>query len=367
MTPLRRTFAKPIMAFSIILAIALAVAVLVGVLGFSEGMQNMLRASGDPLNTVILRYGSVSETTSVIDEGRVNLFANLEGIASDAKGRPLVSAERWTYVNEPRRDGKFANIAFRGLTEVGRELRPEVRLVAGRWYTPGKHEIAVSQLLSKLFLQTEVGNTLSTGQTQWTVVGVFDAQETAYASEMWTDESDLRQVFDQPYATLLVRASDLQGARSFRDRMSRNSQLQLRAIPERKYFADQGMMVFVLRLMAYFVATLMAVGAALGLMNMTFYVASHQTGEDPSRASMTSPIIMAFVLAIFAGAVGIVMVLPFAGRTFATTNWYSFAELLFRLRISPSLIFRGLLFAACIGLAGGVLPALRAHRLAARQ
>jgi putative ABC transport system permease protein len=348
------------MAISIILAIALAVAVLVGILGFSEGMQAMLRASGDSLNTVVLRDGSVSETTSVIDEGRANQFANLESTASDAQGRSLVSPERWTYVNEPRRDGSFANIAFRGLTEVGRELRPEVHLSAGRWYTPGKHEIVASQLLSKRFLQTEVGDTLSTGQTPWTVVGLFDAQETAYASEMWTDESDLREVFGQPYATLLVRASNLQGARNFQDRVLRNSQLQLRAVPERRYFAQQGMMPLVLRLIAYLVATLMAVGAVFGLINMTSYFASQHTGKGLSQASMISPIVASVVLAVCGGIIGILFILPFAGRTLATTNWYSFAELLFPLRISSGLMLRGVTFAVCIGLVGGLLPALRA-------
>jgi putative ABC transport system permease protein len=44
-------------------------------------------------------------------------------------------------------------------------------------------------------------------------------------------------------------------------------------------------------------------------------------------------------------------------------DFQSFAETLFQFRITPDLMVKGLVFSIVIGLAGSLLPALRAARL----
>jgi ABC-type antimicrobial peptide transport system permease subunit len=44
-------------------------------------------------------------------------------------------------------------------------------------------------------------------------------------------------------------------------------------------------------------------------------------------------------------------------------NWQSFAELAFSFTLTPEIVAQSLAFAVAMGLAGGVLPALRAARL----
>ena len=57
------------------------------------------------------------------------------------------------------------------------------------------------------------------------------------------------------------------------------------------------------------------------------------------------------------------LTLPVHGLSTGTTNFSSFSEVAFKFRITPLLLVEGLSFAALMGAAGGLLPALRAARI----
>jgi ABC-type antimicrobial peptide transport system permease subunit len=50
--------------------------------------------------------------------------------------------------------------------------------------------------------------------------------------------------------------------------------------------------------------------------------------------------------------------------TISTVNWQSFAELAFRFDLTPGIATAAMMFAAGMGLLGGVLPAAQASRMA---
>src|SRR5207245_5735539 len=79
----------------------------------------------------------------------------------------------------------------------GLELRPKVKLVEGRWFTPGQREVVVSESIHKRFSQANVGDTLAFGKGPWQVVGVFDAGGSAYDSEIWGDVNQMATDFDR--------------------------------------------------------------------------------------------------------------------------------------------------------------------------
>jgi len=49
--------------------------------------------------------------------------------------------------------------------------------------------------------------------------------------------------------------------------------------------------------------------------------------------------------------------------TTGTMSFESFSELVFRFRITPWLAIKGMIFATLVGIAGSLLPAIRAARL----
>jgi putative ABC transport system permease protein len=69
------------------------------------------------------------------------------------------------------------------------------------------------------------------------------------------------------------------------------------------------------------------------------------------------------VLALIGGVLGCILALPVHGLSTGTTNMASFSEVAFKFRITPGLLAGGMLFAALMGAAGGLLPAIRAARI----
>jgi ABC-type antimicrobial peptide transport system permease subunit len=79
-------------------------------------------------------------------------------------------------------------------------------------------------------------------------------------------------------------------------------------------------------------------------------------------------ILMAFLgesiaLALLGGIVGLVLAAGMQFVEFSTTNFQSFSELAFGFELSPGIVVASLLFAVGMGVAGGMIPAIRAARI----
>jgi ABC-type antimicrobial peptide transport system permease subunit len=85
------------------------------------------------------------------------------------------------------------------------------------------------------------------------------------------------------------------------------------------------------------------------------------------RSVVLSFVIESVVLALIGGTLGvlaaILLVKLLLVEPTGTQNVATFAEVLFNFRITPSLVARGVAFSLVMGVAGGLLPALRAARL----
>ena len=51
------------------------------------------------------------------------------------------------------------------------------------------------------------------------------------------------------------------------------------------------------------------------------------------------------------------------GVRFGTLSFNTFSEVIFQFRVTPALLLKGMLFAVAVGIAGSLLPAIRAARL----
>src|SRR5205823_6228263 len=101
-------------------------------------------------------------------------------------------------LNLLRGEGKGeANVTLRGVSPNGFALRPQVALVEGRWFVPGKREVVVARRLAARFTQMHPGDSFKIGARELHVVGWFDAQNSAFDSEAWMDADEVRSVFNR--------------------------------------------------------------------------------------------------------------------------------------------------------------------------
>src|SRR3954470_15908271 len=83
--------------------------------GLVDGLQHSLTISGDPLDLLVLRKGSSSETTSGYTKDKADQLATLPGIARGESGRPLAASEVVYIPVAERLDGSRTNIIVRGV------------------------------------------------------------------------------------------------------------------------------------------------------------------------------------------------------------------------------------------------------------
>jgi len=378
---LRSVLVRRVSTLLTVLSIALVVAVTIGVMALATGLETALVSTGDPLNILVRRRGADSELSSLVTRDAWQILRYLPGVKTRPDGEPLASADIVVVINLPRRgSAQGANVTVRGLSPQGMALRPHVRLVAGRMFQPGLREVIVSRRLSERFQQTSLGDRLRFGKGEWTVVGVFDAGQTAFDSEIWTDVNQLASDYNrQFYSSVLLRATDEAAAREIIARVESERRFNLTAEPETEYFREQTRAAGPIKAMGMFIAFILGIGACFAAMNTMYAAVTYRTREIatlrvlgfPRWSILLSFMVESVLLALVGGVIGCLLVLPVNGVTTGTANWQTFSEIAFAFRVTPRLLLAGMIFAILIGLLGGFFPARQAARqtpvLALRQ
>ena len=260
---------------------------------------------------------------------------------------------------------------IRGTSKVGFDLRPEVKLIAGRRFRSGLRELIVSESLSKRFQNLELGKTIHIGRSDWSIVGVSQAGGTAYDSELWGSYDDIAQEWDRPlYSSIVLQAQDASAAGRIRTRIEDDRRIHLQAFDQKKYFKDQTSSSLGLKALGVFIAVVMVIGSCFAAMNMMYAAVIGRSKEVatlralgfPRRSILASFLVESVLLALIGGVLGCLLALPAHGISTGTANFLTFSEVLFNFRITPKIAAAGLAFSAFVGVVGGFLPALRAAR-----
>src|SRR5206468_2287254 len=157
--------------------IALVVAATMLLAALVGGLRQMLVATGEPDNLVVLRKGATSDGSSQVPREAAAALRALRGVAHDARGEPLASRE---LVNQP----------------FGRRI--------------------------------------------WTVVGVFDAGGTAFDSEIWADVNDVQDdTRRNGFSGLRLRVEPGADRTALIRRIEGDGRFTLEAKPERTYYEEQ--------------------------------------------------------------------------------------------------------------------------------
>jgi putative ABC transport system permease protein len=353
--------------------IGLVVAVLLSVLALADGLAGVFKASGSSDNVLVLRKNSQSEIQSGIYKDQVPLVYTQPGIDKDVDQKPLVSAEIVVVINLEKIGGGGSNVTVRGVSEKGPLLRPNFKIVEGRMFNPGVSEIIVSRGISKRFKNMGVGDIVHAGANRWKIVGIFDAGGTAADSEIWSDVQGVMGDFKRTiYSSILARVSDRANQKRFITALESDQRLSLDGIVEREYYDRQTGVADPIKFIGMFIGIIMAIGASFGAMNTMYANISTRTMEIAtlrvlgfSRHSiLTSFIAESLIISLIGGIVGCLMgflIVKFAiSDVTGTTNFHTFSEVVFAFRLTPQLVFTGLLLSLLIGLFGGLLPAAQA-------
>ncbi len=357
--------------FMAVLGIGFTVAIFVTMMALVNGLESTFVDTGHENCLVVLRQGSQNESNSYFVRDLFPTIRFLPGVAKAANGDPLAVGENIVIINSERLKGDSSNAIVRGTSEMAFALRPEVKIVEGRVFRPGLREIIVARSLSRRFKNMALGDTIHFARSNWKVVGIFDAGGTAYDSEVWADYSEISDDWDRPsYSSVLLKAENGEAAEQIRKKIAADQRINLQAIPQQKYYADQTSSSVGIKSLGYFIAFVMGIGASFAAMNMMYGAVISRSKEIATLRSigfrrrhiMASFMMESLLLGAMGGILGCLMALPLHGISSGTANFQTFSEVLFNFRITPAILLRGILFASLVGVVGGFFPARRASR-----
>lgn len=353
---------------------ALVVFVFASILMLAEGLQKTLVQSGSYDNVVVIRKASSSEVQSIVERMQGSIVETRPEIALGANGKPMLAKELVVLINLVKRGtNKPAQVVIRGIGEKSLLLRPQVKLVQGRMPRPGSSEIMAGQSIAKRFRGGGLGETLRFAMRDWTVVGVFDAGNTSFASEIWGDVDQMMPAFRRPvYSSVIFKLRDSSEFEKIKEQIENDPRLTLEARRETKYYADQSeMMAKFLRILGMSLTVIFSLGAIIGAMITMYAAVANRTSEIGTLRSLgfqRKNILIAFLMeSLLLGFIGGCTGLFFASFlqlfTISTINFQTFSELAFSFTLSFGIIYKSILFSQIMGFVGGVLPAVRAARM----
>lgn len=374
-TNLRNMSQRATSSIVALVGIAGVVMVLIGVLSIAEGFRAVLTQSGAEDVAIVLRNGATDEMGSGLGQSQTRIIADAKDIARDADG-PIASPELYVVVDVPLlRTGTTANVPLRGVGPQAPKLRQGFRIVEGRTFTPGTFEVIVGRGASGQFAGLTVGSRLHWGNTDWTVVGIFQDRGSVAESEVWTDATVLQGVYNRgpTYQSMRVKLTSANALQSFKDALTADPRLNVRLFTERQYYEEQSRtLVALIRTIGSVIAILMGLGAVFAALNTMYSAVAARTREIATLRALgfgSAPVVIsvlveALLIGLVGGLIGMaISYFAFNGLRASTMNFASFSQITFAFTVTGSVLLQGLVYALALGFIGGLLPSLRAAKL----
>jgi putative ABC transport system permease protein len=353
---------------------ALVVFVFTTILMMAHGLEKTLIDTGSYDNVVVIRKGSGAEVMSWVSRSQASIIESDQEVAIGIDGKPFFAKELNVLITLPKKgDNTQSNVTIRGIGYASLKLRQQVLLIEGRMPKPGSSEVAAGKSVSKRFRSVDVGNILRFGMRDWTIVGIFDAGNTGYNSEIWGDNEQLMQAFRRPvYSSLIFKLKDSSEFTKLKERIEKDPRMNHEVKRETKYYADQSeMMAKFLRILGMSLTVIFSLGAVIGAMITMYAAVSSRVAEIGTmralgfqrRSIMFAFLLESLLLSLAGGIAGLFFASFLQFFTISTMNFQTFSELAFSFSLNFNIALKSLLFSLIMGFVGGVLPAYRASRM----
>jgi putative ABC transport system permease protein len=359
----------------IVIGVGGVVAVLITVMAMGRGLHKAFVETGHADRVIVVREGSSAEGVSALDVSSAVTISAAPGVKHTADGRALAAAELVLTANVQRRSqASKTGVTVRGVAAESALIRPEIRIVSGRWFTPGLHELVAGRSAQRQFRGLELGDRVILRDGEWKVVGVFASGADLHESELMTDVSTLLSVSQRSaYSAMTVQLESAAAFSAFKAALTSDPSLSVDVLSEREYYEkqSQGAAALMYRA-AYLAGLLMAVGAILAAFNTMYSAVSARSAEIAtlralgfrSGGAAAAVLAEALVLALAGASIGALLAwLLFSGNTLSTVSGATESQIVFELVIGREELPTGIVIGILVGLMGGLVPALRAARL----
>ncbi len=352
-----------------VIGVTCAVGVLISMLAMGVGARREAMGNVRPDRASLLSVGALQPGQSSIPKSTAVLVRDLPGIRRNAKGEPIAVPQAFVGMQARRRSSG----TLIGFTLVGSganliDYAPELHLTSGRLFRPGLRELIASNYCARQYEHFGVGDKRVIQGGEWLVVGNFDLGRAGGTCVAYADADTLLSVFGRDtYNEINVMLQSPAAFAELAAAVQANPQLHVEAKREAELVAA-GMQQLngILNFISYFVGIILAVAATIGAANSLYAVVDGRRRELATLRAVGFgglPVVVsmlgeAMLLALPGALIGAGLAwLFFNGRAASPFGFQ------FHLAVTPSLAVLGIVWALCMGLIGGLLPAVRAARV----
>jgi len=356
-------------ALVVVVGVACVVATLLSMLSMTVGLRHTWQRAGSPDRAIILPATARQEGNGTISRAQAVIIQDAPGIARDAKGRAIADPAVLSYLIVRRRDtGGRGYMQLRSFGPEALALRPEFRIVAGRMYRRGRHEMVVGAEAPGQFVDVGLGDKIIMPDGLWPVVGVFKTNDDLLQSQLVADTDTVMSALRKTaYDSVTVRLGGADALATLTRAITTNPALTVKAERQSDYYNRRSARFSDLNdALVYGVSGLLGLGALLAAVNILYSAVMARRREIATlRALGFGAAPMAFAVAVEG------LLLALAGAVIGASIAYGLfngvqgisGNVAFHFIVSPAMIALGLGWALLIGLLGGFLPAIHAARL----
>jgi putative ABC transport system permease protein len=287
-------------------------------------------------------------------------------VARDASGEPLMDAEVLAFL-PPTEGFAGGSLLIRGVGAKGLAMRPEFKLISGRLFRPGLHEMIVGSGAHRGF-GLKVGDRVIMPDGEWPIVGEFSTGGGISESELMSDVATVMSTLRRKnLSSVLVGLENPGTFETFNDWVTNNPALKLTAARQSDYqrqIAWSSSAFFTA--VAYLSGVVMALGALFGTIKILHATIDSRMREIATLSAIgydPLPIAVSVVLeGVLLSLIG-ALIGALAARLLIDGRQEIIWNAVFTLSVSPALIALGAGWALTLAILGGIVPAIRSARL----
>jgi putative ABC transport system permease protein len=367
-----RTFSaryKP--ALVIVFGVVAVVVVLLLALSSVEGIRLGYRGAGDLNQAMFLGAPAYYEGLSSIPAAWIPLIREAPGIETSSDGAPLVDAQIYRSVPLAKNNGEIGYTNVRGIGRYGTQLIPHFKLLSGRTPRPGSNEMSVGLAAQQKFAHLKIGDSIGLLKHDWVVVGTFSTGAFTEGDLLVSVETLRKDEPTHDYSSVYARLKQQKSLTQLQAELVGRNGLSVTIQTSAAYWAARYDNLHLQALIIdYFVSGLIALGVMVGTMHVMEAAMNSRAEEMAILRAIGfagTPIAVAFiieavVLACLGAALGTAIDWLWLDG-YAVNGAYG----VFRILVTPRLLFIGIVWALGISLLGAVLPSVRAVTIPVRD
>jgi putative ABC transport system permease protein len=378
MIPIKYSFrslvARRMTTLLTVLGVMLVVFVFAAVLMLADGLKATLVASGSDDNAIVIRQSSATEIQSFVTRYQAGIVQTIPEIALDNNDKPMVTGEVVVLINKNVKGTTHpGNVMVRGISPMSYTVHKGIKIIEGRPFEFGKTEIIVGKKVSDRFEGCGLGQIITFGMTDWTVVGIFEADGASFESEIWGDADQLMPAFGRPvYSSMTFRMKDPSQFTQIKDALAADPRMTVDIKREKQYYDEQSRTTAsFIKILGQIISIVFSLGAIIGAMITMYAAVANRTREIATMRALgfrrfsilIAFLIEAMMISIIGGILGLIAASALQTLSVSTINWDTFSDLTFAFELNSQIIISVMIFAIVMGFLGGFLPAVRASRI----